>query len=150
MADAQQAIAVNAVVDVVGALATASLQGNFYLLDTNRANGSTGVGTEELRTAVRQGDNLVWSVLPLECEAYVAIDGIEIDKSICEPERNTYPGTDISYWSATVKKDVDATPYHISFRLGTRVSPMTTVSTPFLVGARTADSASEPGGPKGG
>ena len=144
MADQTQPVAISAVVDVVGALAASSLWGNLYLLDTNRQNGSTGVGTEQLRTAVRKGDHLVWSVLPLECESYVAIDGIEIDTSVCDPQRNTYPGTDISFWLATVKKDVDVLPYHIKFRLGTRTSPMTTASTPFLVGATPPADPTEP------
>jgi hypothetical protein len=29
-----------------------------------------------------------------------------IDERICEPEQKVYPGTDISYWSATVKQDI--------------------------------------------
>jgi hypothetical protein len=133
----RQPISIAAVVDVVGALATGSLHQNLYLYDTNRAHGSTGTGTERLRTAVRAGDQLLWSVIPLECEAYAAIDAIEIDASVCEPVREVYPGTDISYWTATVKRDaVAATPYRISFRLGTRPEPLTTDLSPVLVGER--------------
>lgn len=128
-------ISISAVVDVVGALATRSMHGNLYLLDTNKAGGSTGIGTEELRTRVRGGDQLLWSVLPLECEAYVSIEDIVIDEEVCEPERRTYPGTDISYWVGTVKKDdIGVTPYQISFKVGTRTDPMTTASSPVLVG----------------
>jgi hypothetical protein len=135
MADPQQPIAIMAVVDIVGALATGSMKGNLYLLDTNRANGSTGLGTEELKTEVKKDDQLHWTVLPLECEAYVSIDDILIDKELCEPQQKTYPGTDITYWIGTIKKDVDVAPYHIKFKVGTRVDPMITASTPFLVGA---------------
>src|SRR5262245_48055164 len=97
-------ISITAVVDVVGALATRSLHGNLYLLDTNRTGGSTDLGTEELKTRVQGGDQILWTVLPLECEAYASIDGIVIDKEVCEPEQKMYPGTDISYWAGTIKK----------------------------------------------
>ena len=130
-------IAISAVVDVVAALASGTLSGSLYLLDTNRANGSTGIGTEQLRTVVREGDQLVWTVMPLECEAYVSIDGIAIDREVCDPERQVYPGTDISYWIGTVKTDVALAPYTITFGVGPGVKPMTTPSTPFLVGAGT-------------
>jgi hypothetical protein len=132
--ESRQPISISAVVDVVGALATRSMSGNLYLLDTNRAGGSTGIGTEELRTKVQEGDQLLWTVLPLECEAYVSIDDIVIDREVCEPERKTYPGTDISYWTGTVKKGrAGDTPYQITFKVGTRTDPMTTVSSPVLI-----------------
>lgn len=132
----KQPITISAVVDVVGALATGSLHENVYLVDTNRANGSTGSGTEELMTKVKSGDELIWTVLPLECEAYVSIADIVIDKKVCEPQRKVYPGTDVAYWSGTVKKaTIGTTPYNIKFSLGTRAEPLTTATTPFLVGA---------------
>jgi hypothetical protein len=133
-------ISITAVVDVVGALATRGLSGNLYLLDTNKTGGSTGIGTEELKTKVKKGDQLLWTVLPLECEAYASIDDIMIDSAVCEVEQRTYPGTDISYWAGTVKKDIDAIPYQISFKLGTRIEPITTASSalsPFLIGEGT-------------
>lgn len=131
-------VSITAVVDAVGALAQESLQGNLYMYDTNKTEGSTGFGTGELRTRVQSGDQLVWSVLALECEAFVAIDEILIDKAVCEPERKVYPGTDVAYWIGTVKKhDVGVVPYQISFRLGTRDEPMTTNLPPALVGMGT-------------
>lgn len=129
-------VSIAAVVDVVGALATLGMHGNLYLYDTNKPVGSTGLGTEELRTKVRAGDQLLWSTFALECEAYVAIEDIAIDPAVCEPVRKVYPGTDVSYWIGTVKKDdVAATPYRITFRLGTRTEPLTTDLSPVLVGA---------------
>ena len=126
-------ITITAVVDTVGALATEALSGNFYLLDTNRSQGSTGLGTEHLKTMVVPGDRLVWTTLALECEAYVAIDEIHIDPEFCEPKKEFHPSSDISYWVATVKKISVALPYQISFRLGTRLMPMTTDATPALI-----------------
>jgi hypothetical protein len=134
-------ISITAVVDCVGALASGSMSGHLYLYDTNKAAGSTGLGTEELRTWVRRGDQLHWNALALECEAFVGIDGVEIDKEVCEPEERVYPGTDVTYWIGTVKKDaVEAVPYRLSFRLGTRTEPLTAPRSPALVG-RSAEQA---------
>ncbi|MBW8481380.1 hypothetical protein [Actinomadura parmotrematis] len=128
-------ISITAVVDCVGALASRSLHGNLYLYDTNRAAGSTGLGTEELRTRVRAGDRLLWNVISLECETYAAIDAIVVDPEVCEPERHTYPGTDITYWTATVKPGApDVAHYQVRLRLGTRTEPITTTLRPALVG----------------
>ncbi|MFI2608755.1 hypothetical protein [Kitasatospora sp. NPDC018619] len=130
-------ISITAVVDCVGMLASQSTHGHLYLYDTNKAGGSTDFGTEELRTRVKAGDQLLWNVLALECEAFVAIDGIEIDHEVCEPVRRVYPGTDVAYWTGTVKKDAPAVPYRIRFRLGTQVEPITTTVSPVLVGQAT-------------
>ncbi|MCX5203045.1 hypothetical protein OG897_16510 [Streptomyces sp. NBC_00237] len=131
----QRPIAISAVVDIVGVLASLSTDGHVYMYDTNRTGGSTGFGTESLRTKVRTGDTLVWSPLALECEAYVAIDGIEIDPSVAEPVRKVYPGTDVSYWTATVKTvPGEPVPYKIRYRVGTRTEPVTSHQSSFLFG----------------
>jgi hypothetical protein len=127
-------ITIASVIDVVGALASDSLSGEVYFMDTNKANGSTGQGTENLKTVVEKGDRLVWTVIFLECEAYAAIDEIIIDKNYCEPEKKTYEGTDVSYWSGTVKKDVKFVPYTIKFKVGTRAESIPTASPLYLVG----------------
>ncbi|GAA2236824.1 MULTISPECIES: hypothetical protein [Kitasatospora] len=128
-------ISITAVVDCVGMLAARSTSGHLYLYDTNKAGGSVGFGTEELKTKVRTGDQLLWNVLALECEAFVAIDDIVIDPEVCEPVRKVFPGTDVAYWTGTVKKDgLSAVPYQIKFRLGTQAEPITTTLSPALVG----------------
>ncbi|MFI9559466.1 hypothetical protein [Nonomuraea endophytica] len=132
---ARPPIAITAVVDAVGALASDSVHDHLYLYDTNKAGGSTGFGTEELRTKVRAGDRIVWNVLALECEAFVDIVDIVVDKDVIEPERQIYPGTDVAYWIGTVKKDdVGLVPYQIKFLVGTRTHPITTTLSPTLVG----------------
>ncbi|WP_328496491.1 hypothetical protein OHS59_30165 [Streptomyces sp. NBC_00414] len=132
---ARRPISITAVVDCVGALATGTVHGNLYFYDTNKAGGSLGFGTEQLRTRVRSGDQILWSVLALECEAYTAIDSIVIDHELCEPERRVYPGTDVAYWIGTVKKDVPGdTYYQVRFRLGSRDEPIVTTLSPSLVG----------------
>ncbi|MFD0415041.1 hypothetical protein [Streptomyces sp. NPDC127108] len=134
-APGKRPISITAVVDCVGALATGSVHGNLYLYDTNKAGGSTGLGTEELRTRVRRGDQILWSVLVLECEAYAAIDEVLIDPDVCEPVRKVYPGTDIAYWIGTVKKDdVQDLSYQIRFKFGSRDEPITSTLSPSLVG----------------
>ncbi|MET8682938.1 hypothetical protein ABZ921_22005 [Streptomyces atriruber] len=127
-------ISITAVVDAVGALAAGNLNGHLYMYDTNKSGGSTGFGTEELQTKARRGDQILWNCLALECEAFVAIDDIIIDSEICEPERKVYPGTDVAYWTGTVKKDAGPITYQIKFKLGTRDEPITTTLSSSLVG----------------
>lgn len=122
------------VVDVVAALADDSTKGAVYFMDTNKANGSTEQGTENLKTVVSQGDRLVWTVIFLECEAYAEIEDIIIDKSFCEPKKEIYEGTDVSYWVGIVKKDVTYVPYSIKFKFGTRAEPIATEPSLSLVG----------------
>ncbi len=128
-------VTISAVVDCPGILAGRSTAGNLYLYDTNKAEGSTGLGTEDLRTRVRKGDQIIWNVIVLECETYVSIDGIDIDARFAVPEKKVYPSTDISYWTATVLEDIpEATvPYQIKFLVGTVAEPITTTMTSALV-----------------
>ncbi|MFM6818012.1 MAG: hypothetical protein ACKPKB_17685, partial [Dolichospermum sp.] len=69
-----------------------------------------------------------------ECEAYAAIDEIIIDKKYCEPEKKVYEGTDVSYWSGTVKENVQLVPYTIKFNVGTRAESIATASPLYLIG----------------
>jgi len=132
---AARPISITAVVDCASALATGSLRENLYLYDTNKSAGSSGHGTEQLRTRVSRGDRLVWNAMALECEAYVALDSIQIDPNVCEPERHLFPGSDIAYWIGTVKSDLTGpVDYRIAFRLGTRTAPFGTVVSPALIG----------------
>lgn len=128
-------ISITAVVDCASALATGSLSRNLYLYDTNKSAGSSGHGTEELRTRVSRGDQLIWNAMALECEAYVAIDSIGIDPGVCEPERRLFPGSDIAYWIGTVKSELHVpVDYRIAFRLGTRSTAFGTIVSPALIG----------------
>lgn len=121
-------------IDVVGTLATDSLSGQIYLADNNKVNGSTGQGTEHIRTVVEKGDRLVWIVGPLESEAYAAIDDVVIDSDYCDVKKSIYEGTDIAYWSGIVKQPVDIVPYCISYKVGTRDEPIVSAPTFSLVG----------------
>lgn len=128
-------VTITAVVDPVAALSSENLDDNLYLYDTNKAAGSTGFGTPALRSRVRKGDTLLWNVLPLECETYVALADIEIDPQIAEPTRKVYPGTDIVFWTAEVKQDLtEPIPYRLSFLLGIVNTPFTPTARPTLAG----------------
>lgn len=128
-------ISIVSIVDVVGTLSEESLAGNLYMMDDNKANGSTDQGTEFLKTKVKEGDTLVWVVQALECEAYVSISGIIIDEKYCEPEQKTYEGTDITYWIGRVKTGVknSTVPYKLKFKLGSRAEEKSSVCTPFII-----------------
>ncbi|MDX6741293.1 hypothetical protein [Actinocorallia sp. A-T 12471] len=128
-------VTITAVVDPVAALASGDLDENLYLYDTNRTAGSSGFGTPELRTRVRKGDRLLWNVIPLECETFVALSGIEIDRRVADPVREFYPGTDIAFWTATVKRElVKPVTYRLSFLLGGVAEPFTVAAEQALVG----------------
>lgn len=67
-------------VDVLSALHAQSLEGNIFGFDTNLASGSTGLGGPSLSTAVEPGDHLIWTAIPLECEAPVTLTGVEFTR----------------------------------------------------------------------
>ncbi len=131
-------ISIISVVDVVGALADDTLAGSFYLVDNNKGRGSRDEGTEILKTKVRKGDQVVWISIPLECEAFISITGVEIDKKFreyCDPKKGVYPNTNVVYWLGDIKKDLDiAIHYNLKFRLGRRSGDMVTTSSPSLFG----------------
>jgi hypothetical protein len=133
-----QTIAIVSVVDVAGALASETLTGSIYLMDNNKANGSTDEGSEVLKTKVRKGDQLVWVSVPLECEAYVTITAVEIDqkyREYCDPTKGVYPETNVVYWLGEIKKDLDVTiPYNLKFKLGSHRDEMATTTSPSLIG----------------
>ncbi len=128
-------ITIVTVLDVVGALAQGALSENFYLFDDNRINGSTGQGTEELKTSVREEDWVVWTSQTLECEAFAQITAVLIDSAYCKPTQHTYPGTDITYWKGRIKAPKgQIMPYSLRFKVGRRVQEMSTSGSSCLVG----------------
>ena len=132
-------VMITSVIDCVGSLATGSLSGNLHLFDTNRRHGSVGLGTEELHTRVDEGDELLWTVMSMECEAHVAIDNLIVDPTVCVPERHLFPHSGVAYWRATVLRPIEGVvPYQLSFGVGTRTTPMSTdESGPALIGGGT-------------
>jgi hypothetical protein len=126
-------ITILCLLDVVGALSEQTLTTNLYLFDNNKANGSSGEGTGQLKTKVKAGDTLIWTIVALEPESYAAISAITIDPAVCTPVQRMYPESDVSYWEALVLKVVPETPYRITFEIGTKKQPLETEITPTLI-----------------
>ncbi|MCK4763579.1 MAG: hypothetical protein KAW12_15370 [Candidatus Aminicenantes bacterium] len=130
-------ISIITVVDIVGVFASGTLSKNIYMIDNNKANGSTDEGTGVLKTMVEEGDILVWIVQALEPEAYASITGIEIEKEYCEPKQKPYEGTDITFWVGRVKKNLKAVPYNLKIKVGNRDKELLTPNPPYLIGRLT-------------
>lgn len=113
-------ISILVIVDVVGALASDTLDGNIYLIDNNQKNGSTDEGTDQLKTQVEVGDKILWNILPLEPEAFATVSDIVIDPEYCKVEKKKYQESDIMYWLGTVKKQPKVLPYKLRIKLGTQ------------------------------
>ncbi|QIG95540.1 hypothetical protein [Bradyrhizobium sp. 6(2017)] len=115
-----KAISVRMVVDVLAALETDTLAGSLYMIDNNRLGGSRNQATAALATAVAPGDRIIWTLVPIECETHAAVRAIELPAEICEVRRETYPGSDISFWVGSVKQPVGNLPYVLTLELGSR------------------------------
>ncbi|RJF75406.1 hypothetical protein D4Q52_09485 [Rhodopseudomonas palustris] len=141
-------IAIVSVVDVVGALAANDLTGSFYLFDDNKSKGSRDEGTEALQTRVSKGDQVVWTSIPLECEAYISISGVEIDKKYkdyCDVRKDVYPGTNVVYWLGEIRKELDGPiPYTLKFKLGSHKGEFAISTSPALIGDPPAPAQAAP------
>jgi len=115
---ATQTITIISTIDVVSALSDGSLDNNIYLLDNNKAKGSTGEGTGALRSMVQPGDVLVWTVMPIEPEIYVSITDVQIDPAYCEARQGVYGSTGVHYWTGRIKQAVTELPYQLSYKIG--------------------------------
>lgn len=122
-------------IDVVGVLSSESLMGNLYLFDNNRRYGSNNEGTGILKTFVKEGDQIIWTAVPIEPEAFASITSVDIDENICHLEKGKFEGSDIDYWKATVLKNIDSISYQITYKLGNSINNFTTTEeVPFLIG----------------
>lgn len=133
------AINIGVYVDVAAALAEGSLDGNVYLIDNNKAGGSTDLGTGVLKTWVQKGDRLLWNIVAIEPETYVAVTEIGIDEAYCRVERKVYEGSDVSYWEGVVERDPTSVPYTLTLELGTGPKKMVMSERPSLVGSGSAE-----------
>lgn len=102
-------------VDVVGALASGSLQDHVYLMDDNTPPDAPRHATGTLATRVRAGDLLIWLDLQVDVETdtcLLAVWGMPPD--ICVPSPVVLEGTDVTYWQGTVLRDFTGSiPYWI-------------------------------------
>lgn len=127
-------IVITSLVDVIGMLSNDSLDKNLYLMDNNRADGSTDQGTDMLKTKVQKGDQIIWTTMSLEPEAYASITGIDINHEYCEPQEQIYQGSDVVYWAGIIKKDISSIPYKIFYNIGTRSENVSTSNSPSFIG----------------
>lgn len=132
---AAKTINIVALVDVVGALASDTLDQNIYLIDNNKENGSSGEGTEILKTVVEDGDTIIWNIAPIEPEAYASIADIQIDNNFCETEEKRFEESDITYWSGKVRGDSKEkyVYYKLKIKLGIHEKELVTENSPCLV-----------------
>lgn len=132
---ASKIVKIVALVDVLGALASNTLHQNMYLVDNNKKNGSLEEATETLKTAVEEGDTIIWNVLTMEPEAYVSIASIEIDENFCKAEEKRFEESDITYWTGKVKGNPKNKYiyYKIKLKLGTHDKELITEESPCLL-----------------
>jgi hypothetical protein len=93
------------IVDVEGALSSGDLGSNVYLVDTNKYFGSGSEGQEELVTACKDGQIVIWSVTPVDPGNDAEITGFSggiITQNICNPQQTTLPGG-AQIWSGRVE-----------------------------------------------
>jgi len=63
-------------VDVIGALSSGQLEGNFYIADNSRSARSSGQGTPGLITGTTYAQVLNWHVWAIDVQSSVHIEGI--------------------------------------------------------------------------
>ncbi|SFW85816.1 hypothetical protein [Chitinophaga sancti] len=127
-------ITIMSLIDVIGALAEDSMKANVYLFDNNKSKGSVNEGTGRLKTKVKAGDTLFWTLMSLEPESFAEISNISIDPEICRLEKKKYPQSDVVFWEGEVLKEAASTPYKITFEIGYQKQKFETEENPELIG----------------
>ena len=106
------------VVDVVGALASGNLTQNVYLVDTNKYVGSGSEGQAELKTSIKDGQVLRWSVVPVSPSTDVEIVGFVgqmVNDKVCVPKKvETVEG---AFWEGRVESRGEAKTEQYSAKL---------------------------------
>lgn len=110
-------ISIRIVVDAVGALESGTLHGNLFMFDNNRRGGSTGQGSSALLTVLPKDAELSWMVSPLECEAYVSLNSIDMADNCYEVQRHLFPETNIFYWTARMRR-AQSVSYGLTLEIG--------------------------------
>ena len=126
-------VVIKLMVDVLAALHEGGLEGNVFGFDTARAAGSRGFNTSSLATAVRPGDQVLWEIIPLECEAGATISAIEIPGVAAGPRDEAPMGS--RFWCGVVGEVNDDLPYSITIGLGRNGSELTLADSLSLVPA---------------
>jgi hypothetical protein len=107
------------VVDVEGALASGSLGTNVYLVDTNGYFGSSSEGQQELQTACKDGQVIVWSVSsvnPGDDAEITGFTGQMIEQKVCLPQQSKLV-TGETVWSGRVESQGQTAQFQYSCTL---------------------------------
>lgn len=88
------------VVNVAKAQRDKSLNGNLWMVDTNRHNMSQNEGTNELVTACTNNDKIIWTVTPIDADLDVSITG--------------FSGTAVTNQVLTPRQDSDGWSSHVN------------------------------------
>jgi hypothetical protein len=118
-------ISIMVIADVAGIMASDSLEGNLYLFDDNKVNGSFGHGTDKLTTKViydpdKESITLLWNIISNVPELFATIVQIEADKKYLDGKKYYYDDSDITYWKGTISKWVGQLSYNLIIRVGNR------------------------------
>ena len=92
------------VVDTEGALSSGALEGNVYLVDTNKYLGSWQEGQSQLHTVCQDGQLLAWSAASVDPGDDVSIAGFSgqmVSSKICVPQANPIAGNGV--WNGQIK-----------------------------------------------
>lgn len=98
-------VTIRVIIDVASALETQSLENCLFMFDNRRLAGSTGEKTNQLCTVVSPGEQIMWTVMPFECEAYVALKNICFEgNDLFEAKERSFENTNVHYWELTTPK----------------------------------------------
>ncbi len=126
-------VTIHTIVDVATALEARALDNVMFMFDNRRAEGSKNQRSNRLCSVLLPGEEILWTIAPLECEVYIAIKDIHFEKN--KKFKNTkhlFPGSDVSYWIGTVRpeaveeaKKAGPLRYRMMLEVGGKITEMT-------------------------
>ncbi len=112
--------------DVMEALVNDTVDDSLYMFDNNKAGGSTGIGSNELKTVVCPGDTIVWMASGLEVETLVDVHIVSgpAAETLGVHQAESY-GT--KYWTCTVGEGISGTYcYSLDIQVESRLMRLST------------------------
>jgi len=100
-------------IDVVEVLKNNTFEGNTYMIDNNKYNGSINEGTDKLETSITGTQIVNWLASPISGTSAISIESITgeaVDKGVMVPIQNGSPAFGASeglWWGGTVDSNVD-------------------------------------------
>ncbi len=118
-------IQVLAVVDALGASAAASLENNFYFVDSHKYTGAWEQDPCELTTRCRDQDVLQWTLAAIDPDSAVQIEsfgGSMTEKGICVPVKQN--NTSDNIWRGRIRAGSFTGPISYSIRIKIDETPL--------------------------